>query len=79
MRNLTNDEHANDMTGKIIGIGIALFVTAILLPIGLNALANSSTAMPNVNSSVKTMLIILLPVLAVVGIALLFFRHTGGD
>ena len=79
MRNLTNDEHANDMTGKIIGIGIALFVTAILLPIGLNALANSSTTMPNVNSSVKTMLIILLPVLAVVGIALLFFRHTGGD
>ena len=74
MKIASNDRAEGDMTGKVIGIGIALFVTAIVLPLGLNALANAS--MPNVNSSVKTMLIVLLPVLGVVGIALLFYRHS---
>lgn len=70
-----------DMAGKVIGVGIALFVTAILMPMGLNALANSSkTGMPNVDSNVKIMLAILLPVLGVVGIALMFYRHANsGD
>jgi preprotein translocase subunit SecY len=66
----------DDKVGLIIGIGIALFITAIIMPMGLNALANSSTAMPTVNSSVKTMLIVLCPVIAVVSIVLLFLRHS---
>jgi choline-glycine betaine transporter len=65
---------ASEMVGKVVGIGIALFVTAILLPLGLNALANAS--MPNVDTNVITILTVLLPVLAVIGIALYFMRNS---
>jgi hypothetical protein len=63
-----------EMVSKVVGIGIALFVTAILLPLGLNTLANAS--MTNVNSNVRTILTVLLPVLAVIGIALYFLAHS---
>jgi len=65
---------ATEMVGKVVGIGIALFVTAILLPLGLNALANAS--MVNVDANVVTILTVLLPVLAVIGIALYFMKNS---
>jgi choline-glycine betaine transporter len=65
---------ATEMVGKVVGIGIALFVTAILLPLGLNALANAS--MVNVDTNVVTILTVLLPVLAVIGIALYFMKNS---
>lgn len=64
----------DDMVGKVIGIGIALFVTAIVLPLGLTTLAGAN--LTGVDANVVTILQVLLPVLAVIGIALYFMRHS---
>jgi Na+/melibiose symporter-like transporter len=66
---------------KVIGIAIALFVSAIMLPVALNLLANSTTAakMPNVDSSVRTMVAVLLPVLAVISIILVFLYKKNNE
>jgi hypothetical protein len=67
-----------ELVHKIVGIAIGLFVAAIILPMSLNLLANgtTATAMPNVNSSVRTLLAVLVPVLAVIGIVLYFLGRT---
>jgi hypothetical protein len=80
MKSLRNDKKGiGALVSKVVGVAIALFVVAIIMPLALNQLANSSTtvAMPKVNSAVITMLAVLLPVLAVVGIALYFIPRHG--
>jgi len=57
---------------KVIGISIGLFVTAIILPVSIVTLAN--TTWYSTNTAVKTMATVLLPVLAVVAIAM-YFMH----
>lgn len=59
------------MVGKIVGIAIGLFVAAIIMPLALNQIANATLA-AGVNSSVETVFTVLLPVLAIVALALYF-------
>lgn len=64
-----------DILSKVVGVSIGLFVAAILLPVALNTLANAT--MTNVDSSVVTIVTILLPVLAVISIAMYFLWNKG--
>jgi hypothetical protein len=67
----------NPIVYKVVGIAVGLIVAALMLPIALNQLANGTTAvaMPNVNSSVRTMLAVLVPVIAVIGIVMYFLSR----
>jgi len=60
--------------GKIIGVGLSLFVLGILLPLGLNQIANAT--MPNVDPAVITVVQILLPVMAVISVVMWYVRST---
>jgi hypothetical protein len=62
-----------DISRRVIGISLGLLLAAIMLPIGLNQLANAS--MPNVDPSVVLILVVVLPILAVIGIALAFYGN----
>jgi len=62
----------NSLLGKVVAISVALFVSAILLPVALETMGNASFG--NADSTVVTIATILLPVLAVIGIALYFLR-----
>ena len=55
---------------RVVSIVMALFVAGILLPSALTSLANGNYT--GVDSSVKTVTTILLPVLAVIAIAMIF-------
>jgi len=55
---------------RVVSIVMALFVAGILLPSALTSLANGNYT--GVDSSVKTVATILLPVLAVIAIAMIF-------
>lgn len=56
--------------GKIIEIAIGLLLVAVLIPIGLTTLA--SATLTSVDPTVVLVLTVLLPILAIVGIALYF-------
>ena len=62
---------------KVVGISIGLFVAAIMLPLALSQIALSEANMTDsgVSPVVITMILILLPVLAVIGIVLYFLYH----
>jgi hypothetical protein len=62
-----------DIGRKVIGISLGLLLAAVMLPLALNQLANAS--MPKVNSSVVLILVVVLPILAIIGIALAFYEH----
>ena len=64
---------AEALVQKIVGVSIGLFVAAIMLPVAIVTLANVSWY--STNTAVKTMVTILLPVLAVIGIALYFLHN----
>jgi len=55
---------------RVISIVMALFVAGILLPTALTSLANGNYT--GVDSAVKTVATVLLPVLAVIAIAMIF-------
>jgi hypothetical protein len=57
--------------GKIIGIVIALLLAALLLPISLTEVYRTNTS--GWNAAVATVYTVLLPLLAVIAIALIFF------
>jgi len=57
-----------DYSGKIIGIVIALLLAGTLLPIGLDSLANFTSS----DSTIQSLVTSVLPIMAVVGIVLLF-------
>ena len=58
------------MMNKIIAIAMGLLVVAVLVPVALVQLANAT--LTNVDPTVKTVLQILLPILAIIAVALLF-------
>lgn len=57
---------------KIVGIAVGLFVAASIVPAALVSLANAT--LTGVDPAVITIVTILLPILAVVSIALWFLR-----
>jgi drug/metabolite transporter (DMT)-like permease len=59
-----------EILNKIIAVSVGLLVLALLFPIALNTLANAT--MTNVDPTVVTVVTILVPVLAAIGVALYF-------
>lgn len=66
-------ETMSDLLDKVVAISVGLLVAAILMPIALTTLADANTT--GVNESVVIILTVLLPVLAVIGIAMYFLRR----
>ena len=60
----------HNILAKVIEIGVALLLVAILIPIGLTTLA--SAVLTGVDPVVVTVLTVLLPILAIIGIAMYF-------
>ena len=58
---------------RVIAIAVSLLVAAVMLPIALGTLANATWT--NVDPAVKTVATVLLPILAVIGIAMLYFGY----
>lgn len=71
------DEEKVDQTGmgalhKIVGVAVGLLVAALLMPVALNSIANAT--LTNVDAAVITIFQVLLPVLAVIAIAIYFLK-----
>lgn len=64
----------NSVLGKIIEIAVGLLLVATLIPVALTTMAGSHAAMTNasVDPVVMTVLLVLLPILAIIGLALYF-------
>lgn len=60
------------MTSRIVAIAIGLFVVATIIPVALTTLANAT--LTGVDPAVQTIITVLLPILAVVGVAMMFLR-----
>lgn len=61
-----------DYSTTIIGIVIALLLAGTLLPIGLDSLANFTST----DSTIQSLVTSVLPIMAVVGIILLFVARS---
>lgn len=61
-----------ELVGKIVSISIGLYVAALLIPMALVQLANASFA--GVDPAIITIMQVLLPTLAVIGVSLWFLR-----
>ena len=61
---------------RVIEISIALFVAGIVLPLGINSILNADNA--GSWGVVGTVVTVLVPVLACIGIALLFIPELRG-
>ena len=59
-------------TGKIVGISIGLFVASVIVPSALVSMANAT--LTGVDASVVTNFQVLLPILAVIAIAMMFLK-----
>ncbi len=59
-----------ELLNKVIAVSVGLLVLALIFPIALNTLANAT--MTNVDSTVVTVVTILVPILAAIGMALYF-------
>ena len=73
-KDMASDVSGEGMTGKIVGIAIGLFVAAVIMPAALVAIANAT--LTGVDASVVTIFQILLPIIAVIGLIMLFLRST---
>lgn len=62
-----------ELLNKVVGVSVGLLVAALLIPMALNEIANST--LTNVDSSVVTIFKVLLPVIAVIGVAVYFLRQ----
>ena len=60
-----------EVTNKIIGVAVALFICAIVLPIGINELLRAENSDWGV---INTLVTVLLPVLAVLAIVRYFMK-----
>ena len=58
------------LLNKVIAVSVGLLVLALIFPIALNTLANAT--MTNVDPTVVTVVTILVPILAAIGMALYF-------
>jgi hypothetical protein len=67
---------SDTLMSKIVGISIALFVAAYILPMALVALSND-TALTGVDPSVVTMVQVLIPMIGVVAIILYIIPRKG--
>ena len=59
-----------ELLNKVIAVSVGLLVLALIFPIALNTLANAT--MTNVDPTVVTVVTILVPILAAIGMALYF-------
>jgi type IV secretory pathway TrbL component len=59
-----------EITNKAIGIGVSLLVIAIIIPLALRTLAEANVT--GVDPTVITIMTVLLPILAIIGLALYF-------
>jgi ABC-type bacteriocin/lantibiotic exporter with double-glycine peptidase domain len=59
---------------KIISISVALLIAGVLLPVALSQIYSANTT--GWNTAVALVFTVLLPVLAVIAIALIFFKGT---
>jgi len=69
-KEMMKDRNAESVVGRIVGIAIGIFVVATIIPVALTELAGAN--LTGVDPAVTTILTILLPILAVVAIALMF-------
>jgi type IV secretory pathway TrbL component len=60
----------DNLMSKVIGIAVALLLVAVLVPVALTTLAGANVT--GVDDTVVTVLTILLPILAIIGIAMYF-------
>ncbi len=60
-----------DYSSKIIGVVIALLLAGILLPIGLDSIVNFTST----DSTIQTLVAQVLPIMAVIGIVLMFVAY----
>lgn len=65
------------LLGKVVAISVGLFVASILVPLGLQNMATANVT--DVDPAVVTILQVLLPVLAVIGIAMMFLYYKSHD
>lgn len=61
-----------ELVNKVVAIAIGLFVAAVILPVALIQMAN--TTWYDVDPAVVTIVSVLLPILGVVAIAMYFLR-----
>ena len=63
-----------NILNKIIEIGVGLLMVAVLIPVALTTMAGSKTNMTaaGVDPVVLTVLLVLVPVLAIIGLAIYF-------
>lgn len=61
------------LMGKIIAVAVGLLLVAVLVPVGLTTLAGANVS--GVDPTVVVVLTILLPILAIISIALYFIPH----
>lgn len=73
VKDMREDISGEGMTGRIIGIAIALFIAGVIVPSALVTIANST--LTGVDPAVQTMFTVLLPIMAVVGIILMFVKY----
>jgi len=59
-----------DIIRYVIAVAIGIFVVAVIVPVALVEIANAN--LTGVNAAVATILTVLLPILAVIGIAIAF-------
>lgn len=73
-KKVASDISGEGMTGKIVGIAIGLFVAAVIMPAALVAIANAT--LTGVDAAVVTIFQILLPIIAIIGLVMLFLKST---
>jgi uncharacterized membrane protein len=69
---ILKDRRGEPELGTVIGIVIAIIVTAVLFPVAMQQVVSANTS--GWNSAVAVTFAVLLPVLAIIAIALLFVR-----
>lgn len=72
-KTLKGNKKGEGVATKIVGIAVGLFVCASIIPSALVAMSNES-ALAGVDPVVQTLFLTLLPILAVIGIAMYFLR-----
>lgn len=64
----------------VIMIAVSLMVVAIILPIGLQAINDlNTTALSTLDPSILTLIQVLVPILAIIGIALSYLAYLRSD
>jgi len=64
-------------TNKVIGIAVGLLMAAIIFPLAMTTLLAANHT--GVNATVWTVVSVLVPILAVIAIALYFLPKAGGN